>query len=82
MITIHDPEFTQAWEARLSRAQLNRLDNGHLVSIGLVVGEDITPTTLKRWEKVGKAIPIDPEKGKHSGCQSRCVLRGDSICQW
>lgn len=81
-ITLHSADFKTAFTCNLSPAHARRIDNGHLISIGLIIGEDVKPATLKRWIKSGKARPADVEKAKHSGCQSRCKLRGDSVCQW
>lgn len=79
---LHTPDFENAWTVKLSHRQVARLDNGHLVSIGLILGEDVQPATLKQWIKSGIATPEDATVAKHSGCQSRCILRGDSLCQW
>jgi len=81
-VTLHNATFTEAWNLNLSRRSAARLDNGRMVSCGLMLGEDVKPSTLKTWLKKGIAKPADPEKAKHSGCQSRCILRGDSLCQW
>lgn len=81
-VTIHSPDYKSAWQLNLSPRQFNRVDNGRAISCGLTLGETVSHTLLKRWEKEGVAIPVDPDKAKHSGCQSRCILRGDSICQW
>jgi hypothetical protein len=58
-IHVFNPNFTLCWLARLSVTQARRLDNGHLISIGLVIGEDITPGTLARWVKKGIASPCE-----------------------
>lgn len=58
-IHVFNADFTICHLARLSAATVRRLDNGHLVSIGLVVGEDITPATLSKWVKRGIATPCE-----------------------
>jgi hypothetical protein len=81
-ITVFTPDWKRTWRANLSRTQIARLDNGHLVSIGLEVGKDIKQRTVDGWVKSGKAIEENPDKAKHSGCQSKCILKGDLKCQW
>jgi hypothetical protein len=81
-VTLFTPDFKTAWICSLNARQIGRVDNGHLISIGLVLGTDIQPSTLKRWIKAKIAKPTDAAIAKHSGCQSRCVLRGDTKCQW
>lgn len=67
-----------AYRCNLSLAQARKYDNGHLISIGLEIGKDITPKQLQRFHRV----EVSWDDWKHSGCQSRCVRRGDDICQW
>jgi hypothetical protein len=81
-LTLHSPDYKTAWKLNLSQRQFSRVDNGRAVSCGLMLGETVSLALLKRWTKAGQAVPVDAEKAKHSGCQSRCILRGDSICQW
>jgi len=80
--TLATPDFSKTWKVELKPREIARFDNGHLISIGLIVGEDVQPSTVKRWEKSGKAVPTNPDIEKHSACQSRCILRGDLMCQW
>jgi len=81
-ISISNSDYTLAWQANLTPRQIARVDNGRLISCGLTLGEDLKESTLKTWIRKGIASPVDPEKANHSGCQSRCILRGDSLCQW
>ena len=61
---------------------LREHDNGHLVSIGLSIGEDIPESTVKRWVSRGFAKPTSYQDAIHGGCQSSCVKRGDDCCRW
>ena len=63
-ITLHSADFNEAWICHLSRWQVSRLDNGHLISVGLILGEDVQPSTLKRWLANGTAKAVDPETVK------------------
>lgn len=69
-------------KADLTSRQVVRLNNYHMISIGLIVGEDITPQTLDRWLKTGIATRITHEQWNHSGCLSACTLRGAPACRW
>lgn len=57
-------------------------DNGALVSCGLTVGENLSRLSLEALRRRGRLEEISAETANHSSCLSRCVLRGDSICQW
>lgn len=81
-ISLYTPDYATAWKLNLTPRQAARVDNGRMISCGLTLGEDVQPSTLKRWVKAGIAKPTDAATEKHSGCQSRCILRGDSLCQW
>jgi hypothetical protein len=74
----YDETNRTAWRFNASPAWMQKHDNGHMVSIGFRVGEDITLRQLKAL----KATPVSFDDWKHSGCQSRCKRRGDNICQW
>ena len=62
-IKLHDASFTRTWKLNLSRSHVSRLDNGHLVSIGLVLGDDVTEQTLARWIKTGIALEVANDNG-------------------
>lgn len=81
-IYVTDKERNKYYIARPTLSQAKRLDNGHLISIGLIVGEDIGRRTIRRWVSNGTAREIDRESWNHSGCQSSCKRRGDSTCSW
>lgn len=81
-ITLHSPDYKTAWQLNLTPRQFYLVNNGRAVSCGLMLGETVTPERLKHWLKKGCAVPMDADKARHSGCLSRCILRGDSICQW
>lgn len=69
------------WQGGIKMAVLP--DNGALISCGLTVGQDgLTEKDMEHMVKTGQARELDPEQGKHSGCLSRCILRGDDRCQW
>lgn len=74
----HDPKSKRAWRFRASEAWYRRNDNGHAVSIGFTVGEDITLRKLKALN----ATEVPYDEWNHSGCQSSCVKRGDKSCRW
>jgi hypothetical protein len=59
---------------RLTQRQARRLDNGAMVSCGLA----LTGKQISRLD----AEEMTKDEWNHSGCQSRCVMRGDNICQW
>lgn len=66
---------------RLPERIYRRLDNGHMVSIGLT-DEDVSATRLRRWEARGMVNEITFEEWNHSSCQSSCAKRGDKTCAW
>ena len=61
-----------------SRRQIAKYDNGALISCGWTVGDDLPLTVFQHMSKK----EVTQEDYNHSGCQSRCVLRGDSKCGW
>jgi hypothetical protein len=63
-VTIFNQAFTQAWKAKLNNREYSRFDNGHMVSIGMIIGEDITARTVEKWARSGKAVEVDAEKAK------------------
>ena len=74
----HDPKAKRAWRFSASDSWVRRHDNGHVVSIGFSVPEDLT---LKQLQKLN-ATEIPYDEWSHSSCQSSCVKRGDSKCTW
>lgn len=80
MITIRDGETF--YKASVTAQWANKHDNGALISCGLAVGENLTRTSLNILIRQKRAYLISKEDYNHSGCQSRCIRRGDSICQW
>lgn len=89
-ITIHDRKNRKAYRAYVTREWALRHDNGALISCGLTIDEPSAwsgKVWLKRrafndLRKTGRVTEISVEQANHSGCQSRCKLRGDNICQW
>jgi serine/threonine protein phosphatase PrpC len=56
---------------------------GFGVSCGLTLGCDgFTERMLDDLIRRGLATEITKEEWLHSGCQSRCVRRGDATCGW
>ena len=75
------------WKLELTMRQARRLDNGALISCGLTFGTGKYPASPNELGKYALAcIKAKSEVGyeayQHSGCQSRCTLRGDDKCQW
>jgi len=71
------------YRATVSLTWARRHDNGALVSCGLTVGESgFTIGMLNTLIKRGQAAEITREQWNHSGCQSSCILRGNSECRW
>lgn len=70
------------YRANLSVTEATRLNNYHMVSIGLIVPDDMKPATLKAWVRRGKAWPITHDEWNHDGCKSSCVKRGGRACRW
>jgi len=58
-INVFSPDFKKCWLATLSRWQVARLDNGRLISCGLVIGESVSAATVKRWANNGTAKPCE-----------------------
>lgn len=87
-ITIMDFEGRRAWQANVSDSwlrrhyKLRRHYNDHVVSIGYVLGEDITQRSLDSLLLRKQAQEVDYERVNHGGCQSACRLRGAQTCQW
>lgn len=75
----HDDKY---YRLTVSVEWAEKNDNGALISCGLTVGTDIKESQLKNLISRGKAIQVTEDEYNHSGCQSRCVKRGDDICQW
>lgn len=86
MFTISVRDYTNGhhyYRATVSQAYAVRHDNGCLVSIGLIVGEDgFTPRMFKAMQKRFNVVEITHEAWNHSGCQSYCILRGAKECRW
>ena len=57
-------------------------DNGALVSCGLTIPDDLSVRSLAVLMRMGKAVIVPKAEWDHSGCQSRCIQRGDDKCQW
>ena len=71
------------YSAPLAAILRRGIDNGALISCGLTVGRDgFTRRMMDELIRLGVAQPISKEAYNHSGCQSRCTLRGDDKCQW
>ena len=85
-ITLHDPDNSTAYSLNVNRRWVSRHDNGALVSCGIWMDGGACATVSRRllntMIKDGRAVKIDAEKAKHSGCQSSCIKRGDAKCSW
>jgi len=79
---VMDFEGQRAWKVKPSLAWIKANDNGHLVSIGLVLGADVSWRKLRRWLATGFAKRCDYQEANHSACQSSCVKRGGKECRW
>lgn len=77
-ITVYDHEHAKYYRVEMSRAKAAYYDNGALVSLGLIVPDELPRRAFARLPKV----EIDVDTWKHSGCESRCVRRGHDTCQW
>lgn len=82
IIWCRNKEKNLFWKLHVMSRWAARHDNGALVSCGLTVGQDVSQRSIDTLVKQGRATPVTEEQWKHSGCQSRCVLRGDDKCQW
>ncbi len=82
MIRVYATRYDTRYRLSLTRGEAECLDNGALFSCGLTVGKDLTQVKLDQLIRAGRAVEVTREEWQHSGCQSRCTLRGDSICQW
>jgi hypothetical protein len=89
-ITIRDPKHSKSYRANVTPEWADRHDNGALISCGLTIDEPspysgtvwLTRRAFVALQRTGATTEITPEQANHSGCQSRCILRGDSLCQW
>jgi hypothetical protein len=87
LVTIHDEDTKKHYLATVSRQWAIKNDNGALISCGLTINEwtghcDITRNQLEWLRTHNRLKEITAGEANHSGCQSRCVMRGDAICQW
>jgi hypothetical protein len=80
MITVYAFSEEQGvyYRLRLTPRQARRLDNGHLFSIGLEIGKDISRDRIVTL----KGERVSRDDWNHSGCQSSCTRRGDDRCGW
>lgn len=74
---VYGKRGNEYYKMTLTHKEAKRLDNGAMVSCGITA-----PDCIDKWVKTGKASVVTKEQWNHSGCQSRCVLRGDDKCQW
>lgn len=65
------------YRLNLTITQAKRIDNGAMISCGLNAPEDVTSKWLQKH-----GVEVPEIEWKHSGCQSSCILRGGTICQW
>lgn len=77
-VYIRDTERGRYYRADVSPRWAKRNNNGALISCGLSVPEDISRRQLSALH----VTQVSYDEWNHSGCQSRCVLRGDDRCQW
>jgi hypothetical protein len=77
-ITAIDPQDGKVYLVTASRKTVMKYDNGALLSCGWRIGEDLPRGVFNRLQK--EELPFTTYK--HSGCTSRCTVRGDTHCQW
>lgn len=81
MLTIYaqdkSTQPTRYYKLILTPAQAKRVDNGALISCGLTAPGDVSSKWLQKH-----GTEVSETAWKHSSCQSRCIMRGDDICQW
>ena len=82
MPTVSIKDGARYYKATVSQKWLEKNDNGHSVSIGFAVGEDLTAKQLASLSALGRLKEITREEWLHSGCQSSCVQRGGKECRW
>lgn len=78
--TTQSPEKHYRADVTLTWAQ--RHDNGALISCGLAVPDNLSCRSLAYLLRTHRAVEVSHDAWNHSGCLSRCKLRGDSICHW
>ena len=81
-IYAREVETGKCFRLEVSQDWASRHDNGALISCGLEVPDDLPESTLGSLLAIGKARECSYEEWNHSGCQSRCKLKGDLACQW
>ena len=75
-----EPEY---WSMCVTPAWAEKHDNGVLISIGLTVGRDgFTPKMWKAAQRRFHPKRMSLDAYQHSGCQSSCIRRGQTICRW
>ena len=74
----HDTEHDKYYKLLVSWQWMRRNDNGALISCGLDIPRDISRRQLAAVQHV----EVSRDEWNHSGCLSRCILRGDSDCKW
>ena len=77
-VTVADKERNTYYVIHVTPEWFKKHNNGHMFSLGLSIPEDISRTTAVRLPHT----LISYENWKHSGCLSRCVKRGDSLCRY
>lgn len=76
-MVVYASRGNEKFKIRLTPSEVLKYDNGAMVSCGIMA-----PDCIDEWVKTGKAIVISYDEWNHSGCQSRCIKRGDNLCQW
>jgi hypothetical protein len=56
-----DPSTRRAWRFRPSLRWISKYDNGHAISIGFVLGQDIETAQLDRFSRMGACREVDYE---------------------
>jgi hypothetical protein len=54
-----DPSTQRAWRFFASLRWISKYDNGHAISIGFVIGQDIEQAQLDRFIRAGSAREVD-----------------------
>jgi len=81
-MTIYCKHGSTYYRVSFSPAMAKKWDNGALISCGLTIPDDAPYSALCSWKMQHKAMECSESEWRHSGCQSRCTLRGDDKCQW
>lgn len=81
-LTIKDPDNGKFYKMAVTPRWAQAHDNGALISCGLTIGQDgFTRRMFQLAQYRFSHLEITEQEYQHSGCQSSCILRGDSVCR-